>query len=51
MTGAKHQRTTSAAYMAVRRAAATSMALKTVAVGLRRLSLAVTTTAVVLGAV
>ena len=51
MTGAKTWSTTSAAYTAVRRAATTSMALKTVTVGLRRPSLAEMTTAVVLGVV
>jgi len=42
---------TAAAYTAVRQVAKISIAMKTVAVGLRRLSLAETTTAVVLRAV
>ena len=48
----RHRRMTSAAYTTVRRAAMTSMGLKTVAVGLRRLSVqAETMTALVRGAV
>jgi len=47
----KHERTTLPAYTAVRRETMTSIALKTVADGLHRLSLAEKTTALILRAI